>query len=253
MIYGEDDDVYMIGRMFEIDVFDDDLIGLDVDIDIDIDVGAIPETKSKKSKKKVEDEDKPESVGMKKRQSHTTRRAFSEQAMNKILDWHLEKGMTYHIISGGDIDALTYIRGIIKQQKLDYLLISTWSMGMTDAIEIGGWVSQGLVKRLDLYVGDLFMGAYSDIYHYFADEVMPDTGGRVCIIRNHSKVTVGYGDKFNFAVASSANLNTNPRIETTTITVDTEVADFYKTFYDTLKPYNEWVAEWSPWERENDN
>lgn len=233
------------GRMMEIDVFDDDLIELGEEEPDD--TAPI----RRKNRKDVDDiPAPPESVAMKKRQSHTVRRAFSETAMNRILDWHLERGLTYHIISGGDIDALTYVRGIVKQQKLDYLLISTWSMDMTDALELHSWITMGLVKRLDLYVGDLFMGACSDIYHYFEEEVMPGTGGRVCIIRNHSKVIVGYGDGFDFVITSSANLNMNPRIETTTITVDTEVADFYKNFYDALKPYNEWKADWTPWVRE---
>ena len=49
---------------------------------------------------------------------------------------------------------------------------------------------------------------------------------------------------------SSANINTNPRIEQAVITVDTDVAQFYKAFFDSLKPKNPWPIPWEPWEAE---
>ncbi len=53
-------------------------------------------------------------------------------------------------------------------------------------------------------------------------------GGRVAVFRNHSKVMAGFGERFDFAVEGSANLNSNPRCEQTVITVDEGVARFYK-------------------------
>lgn len=183
---------------------------------------------------------------LKTRQRQQTRRAFSEMAMNEALDWHLEDGCTYHCISGGDVDSLTYLRGIIKQQPLDYCLLSTWCMAMTDAEEINGWIDQGILGRIDLYVGEIFTRSYSDVMEYM-EQVTARCGGRVCVTRNHSKVMAGYGDRFAFAIASSANVNTNPRIENTTITVDKEVADFYKAFFDDLIPFNGNPKGWEPY------
>lgn len=42
-------------------------------------------------------------------------------------------------------------------------------------------------------------------------------------------------------------LKTNPRIENTTITVDKEVADFYKQFFDELIPFNGNPKGWEPY------
>lgn len=69
----------------------------------------------------------------------------------------------------------------------------------------------------------------------------------MCVTRNHSKVMVGIGRDFDFAIASSANVNTNPRIEQTTITVDKDVARFYKDFFDGLQPFNGGFESWTPW------
>ena len=58
------------------------------------------------------------------------------------------------------------------------------------------------------------------------------------------------GELHGVAVTSSANVNTNPRIEQAVITVDREVADFYRGFFDSLKPKNPWPVPWEPWEAE---
>lgn len=106
---------------------------------------------------------------------------------------------------------------------------------------------------LDDYLDGLFDDDLCDITSKDdkKDETMQQVvaicNGRVCVTRNHSKVMVGYGDDYAFAIASSANVNTNPRIENTTITVDKEVADFYKTFFDDLIPFNGNPKGWEPY------
>lgn len=217
------------------------------DFDLDIDDGSEKVTEVKAKKKIKQDPNADVSLQVfRSRQNHIKRRAFSEQAMNEALDWHLQEGYTYHCISGGDVDSLTYLRGIVKQQKLDYCLISTWCMAMTDAEEVRNWMARGLVKRLDMYVGEIFTGSYGDVFDELS-ELVKGCGGRICVTRNHSKVMVGYGKEYAFAIASSANVNTNPRIEQTTITIDKGVADFYKEFYDGLQPFNEGFNDWAPW------
>ena len=49
---------------------------------------------------------------------HLRRRVTSELALEKELTWHFEKGISYHCFSWGDVDSLTYLRVIVKQQKL---------------------------------------------------------------------------------------------------------------------------------------
>ena len=117
---------------------------------------------------------------------------------------------------------------------------------MTDAEEINSWIDRGMIDKIDLYVGEIFTRSYSDVMEYM-QQVVAICNGRVCVTRNHSKVMVGYGDDYTFAIASSANVNTNSRIENTTITVDKEVADFYKAFFDDLIPFNGNPKGWEPY------
>lgn len=229
-----DDDLYCL------DDFDDETMGMPV-----------PRKPKQKAKQEPTDED-IKARAMRTKQRAIMRKALSEQHMNEVLDWHLEEGSAYHCISGGDVDFLTYMRGIVKQHPLEYCLFSTWCMAMEDAQEIVGWLKRGLIKRADVYVGEIFIQHYMAIFEFLAEEI-PRYGGRLCMQRNHAKVMVGFyrlggGDLGGVVVTSSANINTNPRIEQAVITVDREVADFYKAFFDELKPKNPWPLHWEPWE-----
>lgn len=52
-----------------------------------------------------------------------------------------------------------------------------------------------------------------------------------------TRVMVLLGERFDCVVESSANVNTNPRIEQAIVTVDSELAHWYKEFYDGIKSF----------------
>ena len=116
-------------------------------------------------------------------------------------------------------------------------------MAITDVDEIRWWLERGYIDRVDFYVGEIFQNSYSDIYDYIKTKVIRN-GGRICVFRNHSKVMMGYGERFDFTIESSANINTNPRTEQTNITVSTELATFYKEFFDNIRSFNKDFEKW---------
>lgn len=180
---------------------------------------------------------------------HFERRVKSELSLEQELTWHFEKGCSYHCISHGDVDSLTYLRLIIKQQKVDYVLLSTWCMAITDVEEIYSWLQKGYIKRIDFYVGEIFEKSYAGVYKFMKENCIVD-GARICVCRNHSKIMAGYGEKFDFVIESSANVNTNPRIEQSAIHIDTGLTDFYKEFYDGLQSFNKDFQNWKVWNNE---
>lgn len=178
------------------------------------------------------DENKNKSVQVKQTiNQHTKRRILSEIALEKELPWHFEKGVSYHCISFGDVDILTYMRVIVKQQKIKYALLSTWCMAQEDINEIRSWLEKGYIGRCDFYVGEIFKNSYRPMYDSLI-KLCKELSGRVAICRNHSKVIVLLGERFDAVIESSANVNTNPRIEQACITIDRELAHWYKNFYD---------------------
>jgi hypothetical protein len=158
----------------------------------------------------------------------------------------LQPGHTYHVLSGGDVDSLSYLKHIVRSRPLDYCLFSTWCMAMDDVLQFREWIEAGQIGRVDAYCGEIFPAQYGKEYKALKD-VINLCGGRVAIFRNHAKIYSGIGDDFSFAIESSANINTNPRTENTVITVDHEAYLFYKAFFDGVKSYVRDYDEWRPW------
>lgn len=182
---------------------------------------------------------------------HFDRRIKSELHLEECLPWHFEKGAAYHCISHGDVDSLTYLRVIVKQQPVEYVLISTWCMAITDVKEVEKWLERKDIGHADFYVGEIFQGSYADVYLYLKN-VAERFGSRVCIFRNHSKVMAGFGNAFDFVIESSANINTNPRTEQTCITIDTGLARFYKELYDEINNFTKDFDNWKPYTLKRD-
>ena len=190
----------------------------------------------------IDMDDAVEAVVLKRKQNIIMRRAWGEKKLEDILGT-LEDGVSYHVMSGGDIDSLSYLKHILNQQALTYCLLSTWCMGLDDVLQIDDWIKSGKIKRLDAYVGEIFPNSYSKEWLKL-EEVVRESGGRVCVFRNHAKIFSGIGDVFAFAIESSANINTNPRTDNTTITLSLDLYKFYKDFYDGIKSFNKDFDDW---------
>ena len=201
------------------------------------------------AKEKAEDSNTGKEIAVKRsRTVHYECRVRSEMFLEDRLPWHFETGASYHCFSFGDVDALTYLRAVLKQQPLEYVLMSTFSMSMVDAKCLEKWVEAGLIGSLDLYLGELFDSKFTEVYLAMRELLCKTGRGRVAVFRNHSKVMAMFGERFDVAVESSANLNSNPRCEQTCLTIDTGVARFYKEeVFDCIKSFNHDYDDWKPY------
>ena len=161
------------------------------------------------------------------------RKAYSETQLLDVLGFNFKEGESYHCISAGDVDCLSYLKCVLRQQDLDYCLLSTWCMAMDDVLQIEEWLQAGKIKTCDAYVGEIFTGTYGGEYAVLKP-LLEAYGGKVKIFRNHSKIIAGKGKKFYFAIESSANINTNPRAEQTCLTISKGLYDFYKGYFDKI-------------------
>lgn len=193
-----------------------------------------------------DDEDEPEKETDEEKQGakalaitsrYLYRRAYGESKLFDILGIEpLKYGTATHVLTGGDIDLLSFLKYILRYQTVDWCILSTWCINTQDILQIREWLLQGKIKKLDTYVGEKVIKIkrmqWLQLNSLYTE--LPDSG-RLVAFKNHAKVFVGEGDKFPFIVTSSANVNTNPRLEQTVITIDRGLAQFYRNYYDQVK------------------
>jgi hypothetical protein len=170
------------------------------------------------------------------RQRMQLRRAKGEKSLAEILPARFEAGDSWHVISHGDVDALSYLAHAIKATHFDYVALSTWCIARADIEQITAWLDAGLIDQFELYAGEIFPNQYGDEYELMQGLVRT-YGSRMVVAKNHSKVTLACNLEENYylAIESSANVNTNPRIEQTAIHASRELFEFYKEFFCGLK------------------
>lgn len=125
---------------------------------------------------------------------------------------------------------------LARQTPIETLLISTWCMAMPDVEWLRSQIEVGRIGHIDFIIGEIFPSQYPD--EYTAVGAMESAGvASMKIARNHAKVMAGPtpdGD-IHFAIESSSNVNTNPRIEQTAIHMSRELCDHYRNFYAGIK------------------
>ena len=160
------------------------------------------------------------------------RRAFSETQLLDVLGFDFKEGESYHCITAGDVDSLSYLKCVLRQQDLDYCLFSTWCMSADDIMQFEEWLESGKIKKLDAYLGEIFPGSYKMEWKKINQIFDKYKCGRIAVFKNHSKIYAGIGNKFAFGIETSANINTNPRTENGCITISNDIYNFYKDYFD---------------------
>jgi len=173
------------------------------------------------------------------------RRARSESALSEILPAIIDDGDSWHVISSGDVDSLSYLAHIVRSRPLDYVLLSTWCMALSDVQQLGAWIDNGRIARLDAYVGEIFPNQYGDAHEALVP-IVRATGGRVCVFRNHSKIFLARAGRCAWVIESSANVNTNPRTENTVISADLGLLRHHKDYFDGVRSFSRDFDDWRP-------
>jgi hypothetical protein len=177
----------------------------------------------------------------------SVRRAKSETQLADLLPPYIEDGDSWHVISGGDVDSLSFAKHLLQCEPFDYMALSTWCMSIDDVQQLGRWLDAGQLRWLDCYVGEIFPNQYAAAYAELCATVRRHRG-RVATFRNHSKVMLLGCQRTHrhLVIESSANVNTNPRTEQTVVTADAGLFRFYADFFNSIKSFNDNFADWVP-------
>jgi len=82
------------------------------------------------NKNKVET--KSGTSAIKRKNRHLTRRAKSEEVLRSILPDSVDVGDSYHVMSSGDVDSMSFMTFYMINYKFDEVLISTWVIADSD-------------------------------------------------------------------------------------------------------------------------
>lgn len=158
------------------------------------------------------------------------RRAYSELALvDMFADTDFRQGQSYHCISSGDVDSLSYLMLMLRKTDVRELLLSTWCMSGEDIFALR---EKCAGVDVHIFVGEIFPSSYKVEWQMLMD--WKSAGADVRCFRNHSKIICGRGGHLPFSIESSANVNTNPRTEQTVLTIDAGLADFYFDWFDKI-------------------
>lgn len=183
----------------------------------------------------------------------TARFSDAEQRLAEILPAEFSAGESWHIMSNGDIDALSFARHVLKSSSWDYLLLSSWTVSMSAIEDFQAWVSAGKLHRIDAYVGEI-MATDREKQLQQLTAVCAATDGRTLFFRNHAKVWVFLAKNDGLVIETSANANMNKRSEQTVITRSLELAEFYRTQFDRIvEDKRNKFPDWTPWQADHEN
>lgn len=167
------------------------------------------------------------------------RRCFGEAKLLEAMGaMRFERGKSYHFITGGDCDSISFLMGVMTQcGRISHLIVSTWCMAAEDVLFFGRMIDDGKIEKIDFYVGEIFPNSYKVEYLMLKKLTERTNCGRVAVFKNHSKIYAAKAENFDFCIETSANINTNPRTEQGVVTIDDEGYRFYRDYFDGIQSF----------------
>ena len=189
--------------------------------------------KEKIRKSKIVDV-KSGTTAIKRKNRHLTRRAKSEEVLRSVLPDYVDTGDSYHVISSGDVDSMSFMTFYMVNYTFDDVLISTWVIADSDIDNLIDLMKNGRIKKLKLCLGEIYPGTYPAEYSRLL-KMRDEFNFQMVVARNHSKIMLMKNSDMDLVIESSANVNTNPRMEQTAIHNDKGLYDFYNEFFAGVK------------------
>ena len=177
------------------------------------------------------------SRAMRRQHQTRTRRVTSDEQITQLLPAQIEPGESWHLLSSGDIDVLSLLRHLLAGAgHFDYVLMTTWRINRDDLEQIDDWLNRGLIDAYHLVIDQRFQRLAPDEYQ-LAKRLADQYGGSVSMCMNHSKVTLCACESSAtwLVVESSANVNTNHRLEQSAIHNCRALFDFYREAFDGIR------------------
>lgn len=129
-------------------------------------------------------------------------------------------GVTRHVLTGGNVDLICFLQWAIQVcGGVGRVFLSCWCISVRDIMILCGWHGRGLLRSVDLVVGDYFPQRYPEAWSLLNEKRGCGVFGSVSSATIHSKVLLVDCGNAKVVVESSANCNMNARVENACVTV----------------------------------
>lgn len=121
------------------------------------------------------------------------RRSYGVEQMIDAMNFErFKNGHSYHIMTSGKCDALSFLKLVLLNYKnLKYLLISSWVISGEDILQLEEWLTNGVISKIDFYLGEIYPKQYS-VEWQMLNKLRDKTDcGRIKVFRNHAKILSG--------------------------------------------------------------
>lgn len=143
----------------------------------------------------------------------------------------LTPGCEIFVLTYGQFSLIDAIVALIRQTGPANVVLSTWTAGDTDLTTAAALLEAAEIRSLRMIVDRSFItrqpGYCRRMRELFGDACIRTT-------RTHAKFASIRNERWNIAVRTSMNLNTNPRLEQIEISDDPSLADFIDRVADDL-------------------
>jgi hypothetical protein len=163
-------------------------------------------------------------------------RVAREENLRKIFPAMIESGHSYHFLTAGDIDALSFLSVLLERyERFPKFYASTWTMSHADCRLIESYLEARRLGELNILTGEYFASRETSVYATLVG-VISKFNGRLKKFMNHAKlICLADPARDLFIICEgSANFTTNPRTEQTTLTASKELFDFYAAWFERL-------------------
>ena len=165
------------------------------------------------------------------------RRAYGVTELLKLMRLlKPEKGKSYHILTGGNIDLLSHVWWLFYHYAgMKSIFMSCWSINLNDIMMVERMIREGKLGKFEMILGESFRKMFKVESKKIEELQAEGIFGNVYMSSIHSKfcaIETVEGEKI--VIESSANCNANRRVEQSIITVSEELHDFYIEYFKEL-------------------
>lgn len=161
-------------------------------------------------------------------------RITARDHLARVLGPPLRLGETLHVQSDATWDAWDLVPTILDHWTGPaHCHAATWTISRRNADEIIALLDAATLRSITLITRTYFARRDASTYAHLR-AALAKRNQRIRLARSHAKVTLLRTHETALSIETSANLNSNPRIEQYTITHDPALYDFHRTWIDDL-------------------